>query len=119
MSEPETSLGRIEVAPEVLVMIARQATLEVAGIHKLVGGSTDGGRFRRRHGRHEGIVLDISNNRIKFDLFLLMAPDVNILETSRAVQNSVMEAIDKMIGIPVESVNVHVEDVVYTQGQAA
>lgn len=118
MSEPEISLGRIEVAPEVLMMIARQATLEVKGIHKLVAGPAEGGMFRRRHGRHEGIVLDISNNKINLDLFLLMAPDVNMLETSRAVQNSVMEAIDKMIGIPVESVNVHVEDVIYTQGQA-
>ena len=47
-----------------------------------------------------------------------MDPHVNIMEASRGIQTAVSEAIDTMVGIPVEAVNVHVEDVVYTQGEA-
>jgi uncharacterized alkaline shock family protein YloU len=48
-----------------------------------------------------------------------MAPNVDLRAASRAIQVAVIEAIDKMVGVPVDSVNVHVEDVVYTQDQTA
>jgi len=46
-----------------------------------------------------------------------MAPHVNLLEASRAIQNAVSEAIDTMVGIPVDAVNVFVEDVHYDKGE--
>ncbi len=79
----------------------------------------DVARFFRRAPRHNGVVLQYKNNRLTFDLYLHMDPNVNLRETSRAVQVAVIEAIDKMVGVPVDAVNVHVEDVVYAQGQAA
>jgi uncharacterized alkaline shock family protein YloU len=48
-----------------------------------------------------------------------MEPHVNILETSRKLQRAVVEAMDKMVGLAVSSVNIHVDDVVYSQGEAA
>jgi uncharacterized alkaline shock family protein YloU len=76
-------------------------------------------RFFRRPPRHDGIVLQFANKSLTFDIYLNMDPNVNLRETSRAVQVAVVEAIDKMVGIPVDAVNVHVEDVVYNQGQTA
>jgi uncharacterized alkaline shock family protein YloU len=46
-----------------------------------------------------------------------MEPQASVLETSRQVQSAVIEAIDTLVGIPVDSVNVHVEDVIYRQGE--
>jgi uncharacterized alkaline shock family protein YloU len=48
-----------------------------------------------------------------------MDPHVNVLETSKQVQAAVVEAIDKMVGLPVVAVNVHVEDVVYALDETA
>jgi uncharacterized alkaline shock family protein YloU len=48
-----------------------------------------------------------------------MDPHVNVLKTSQLVQESVVEAIDKMVGLPVAAVNVHVEDVVYAIDETA
>jgi uncharacterized alkaline shock family protein YloU len=48
-----------------------------------------------------------------------MDPHVNVLETSQKVQEAVIEAIDKMVGLSVETVNVHVEDVIYTIDETA
>lgn len=113
------SIGRIEVAPEVLITIVRKTVLDIKGVQEMAPIPADVARFFRRAPRHNGVVLQYKNNRLTFDLYLHMDPNVNLRETSRAVQVAVIEAIDKMVGVPVDAVNVHVEDVVYAQGQAA
>jgi uncharacterized alkaline shock family protein YloU len=42
-----------------------------------------------------------------------------VRKTSQRLQTAIIEAIDKMVGIPVDRVNIHVEDVVYDIGEAA
>jgi uncharacterized alkaline shock family protein YloU len=121
MSEVEIreSIGRIEVAPDVLAMIAYYAALRVEGVAKLAPIPADVARLFRRETRHHGVLLDLADDKIKFDIYVIMSPHVNIMETSQRLQTAVMEAIDTMVGIPVNCVNIHVEDVIYTQGEAA
>lgn len=120
MSEERESIGRIEVAPEVLTTIARFATLRLEGVRKMQPVPADVARLFRRstHTHQNGVLLDLSDGKIKFDIYVIMDPHVNIMETSRNLQKAVVEAIDTMVGIPVEAVNVHVEDVLYAQGEA-
>jgi uncharacterized alkaline shock family protein YloU len=113
------SFGRIEVAPEVLTTIARFAALGVDGVSRMGTVPADVARFFRRPARHDGVILEHSEGRLHFDIYVLMNPQVNVLEASRTIQAAVVEAIDKMVGLPVDAVNVHVEDVVYAQGEAA
>ena len=120
MSEQKESLGRIEVAPDVLTMIAHFATMRVDGIHKMASAPAEKGRPFRRASRSEGITLHVTEDeRLVFDIFVLMQPHVDIMKASRDLQAAVAEAIDKMVGLPVEAVNVHVEDVIYAQNDAA
>ena len=113
------SIGRIEVAPEVLTTIARATVMRVEGIHKMASPPAEVAKLFRRPVRQDGVVLDWSNNDLKFEIYVIMDPKVNIVETSRALQKAVVEAIDKMVGIPVSAVNIHVENVVYADGQTA
>ena len=121
MSEPEVpeSIGRIEVAPEVLTTIAHNTTLDVEGVNKMAAVPADVGRLFRRTSGRDGIILDFADGTIQFDIYVLMDPHVNVLETSQKVQRAVIEAIDKMVGLSVETVNVHVEDVVYSVDETA
>jgi PadR family transcriptional regulator PadR len=115
-AEEKISIGRIEVAPEALHTIARLAALNVDGVTKVAPVPADVGRlFRRTTAKHDGVALDFSDGKLRFDIYLYMSPNVNVLETSRRVQAAVVEAMDKMVGLPVEWINVHVEDIVYTQ----
>lgn len=116
--EIQESIGRIEVAPEVLVTIAYYAALRVEGVAKMAPLPPDVARLFRRETRHHGIVLDLADEKIKFDIYVIMSPHVNIMETSQRLQTAIIEAIDTMVGVPVEAVNIHVEDVVYAQGEA-
>ncbi len=118
MSEEQqktTSLGRIEVAPEVLTTIAHFATTRMEGVRQMAPVPPDVARLFRRSIQHDGILLNLVDEQVKFDIYVIMEPNVNIMETSRALQAAVVEAIDTMVGIPVSAVNVHVENVVYAQ----
>jgi uncharacterized alkaline shock family protein YloU len=114
------SIGRVEVAPSVLTTIAHYATLDVEGVNKMAATPADVGQLFRRHvARNEGVILDYSDGNLIFDIFVLMDPHVNVRETSQKLQTAIIEAIDKMVGIPVDTVNIHVEDVVYNIGETA
>jgi uncharacterized alkaline shock family protein YloU len=121
MSEQESkdSIGRIEIAPEVLTTIAHYTTMSVAGVNKMAALPADVGRLFRRSVRQDGVILDYSDGGLSFDIYILMDPHVNVFDTSRAIQAAVIEAIDKMVGLSVDAVNVHVEDVLYSLDETA
>lgn len=121
MSEQETkdSIGRIEIAPEVLTTIAHFTTTGVAGVNKMAALPADVGRLFRRSVRHDGVILDYSDGGLSFDIYVLVDPHVNVFDTSKGIQAAVIEAIDKMVGLSVDAVNVHVEDVLYSLDETA
>lgn len=119
MSEQKESIGRVEIAPEVLATIAHFAVLRVEGVSNMAPIPQQIARMFRRATRQDGILLDLSDNQVRFNIYVIMEPRASVLETSRRVQSAVVEAIDTLVGIPVDSVNVHVEDVTYSQGEAA
>ena len=112
-TENHSSLGRIEVAPEVILLIARTITLTNEHVVKM-GVPTSAGLFRRSI-KQDGVVLHYENDKLILDVYVLMNPYGNIREASRSLQSAIVEAMDNMVGIPVEAVNIHVEDVSYTQ----
>jgi uncharacterized alkaline shock family protein YloU len=119
MSETREHIGRIEVAPGVLATIAQNAAVRVKGVTKMAAIPSDGSRLFRKDVRQDGVLLQVGDqNQVKIDIYVIMDPHVNIMEASRDIQAAINEAIGTMVGIPVESINVHVEDVVYTQGEA-
>lgn len=114
MSEQRESIGRIEVAPGVLATIAQYAALRVEGVTKMAPIPPDVARLFRREVRQDGVLLEIGEqNQVKIDIYVIMDPNVNIMEASRKLQATVLEAVDTMVGIPVEVINIHVEDVIY------
>lgn len=117
MSEERESIGRIEVAPEVLATIAHYAALRVEGVSEMAPIPPDIARMFRRATRQDGIVLDLSENKVKFNIYLIMEPQASVLEISRQVQAAVSESIDTLVGVSVDAVNVHVEDVLFKQGE--
>ena len=120
MNENEReSIGRIEVAPEVMATIAHYATLRLEGVSKMASIPADAARLLRRATRHNGILLNIVEDKVTFDIYVIMHPHVNIMETSKNLQAAVSDAIVKMVGIPVTAVNVHVEDVIYGQSDVS
>jgi uncharacterized alkaline shock family protein YloU len=101
--------GKVTVEPEVLETIARFTTLNVPGVVRIVEKDVD--RLLGLSGK--SVLVQVNEGQVVVDLYIIVGPDISLLRLGRAVQYEVTRAIQNMIGMPVEVVNVHVEDVVY------
>lgn len=112
MTEEPPRRGKTIIAPEVLLTIARLATLGVAGV---AGMSAVPGGVNRlfQRGIGDGVRIDVKDQSVAVELYLSVRHDANVPETSRAVQTEVARAIHEMVGMEVLLVNVHIEDIVY------
>ncbi len=109
------SSGKTTLMPEVLMTIARQAALEVDGVHSVypLKAGIDGLLGRGQ----EGVRMQIEDGTVFMDLFLVLDAEVNIRETSRIIQAKVARTISELTGLETHHVNIHIEDVFY-KGEA-
>lgn len=114
MSEYNNTPGKTTVSPDVLVTIARLAALGVPGVSHLANVTGGVNRLLRR-GAHEGVRIEVENNTVYADLFLVLKQDVNIREISRNVQHQVSRAIQEMVGMEIGHVDIHIEDIDYEE----
>jgi uncharacterized alkaline shock family protein YloU len=106
------SKGKTTIAPGVLLTITQLTALKVPGVHSMSSVSGGVNRFfQRDYG--EGVRLDIRDNVVYADLYIILKDDVEIQKVSRQVQNSVARAISETIGMHVGRVNIHIEDIHY------
>lgn len=108
----EKQLGRITVAPEVLVTIARLTALATPGVARM-GGNWMGGmsRLLRHKVGDGGVEITVEDQAVTADLYIVAQYDVNLLEMSRQLQANVTRAIEEIVGLRVWAVNVHIQDV--------
>jgi uncharacterized alkaline shock family protein YloU len=104
--------GKITVAPEVLVDIVRQAALYTDGVVKMASVPPRVDRIFRRLVTAEGIELEIREDSVVIDLFLVVRA-VDMLALSHKVQQEIIRTMDRIVGIEVDAVNIHIEDVAY------
>ena len=108
----EEKLGKVIIAPNVLVTIARLTALSTAGVVRMSPGWTDSvGRLLRRRGPGEGVKIEVEDDTVSVDLYMVVEQDVNMLELSQEVQAEVSRAIHDMVGMEVKEVNIHIQDV--------
>jgi len=70
-----------------------------------------------RRGANEGVQIEIEDNLVNADLHLILKENMNIREVSRNVQQQVARAIQEMVGMDVESINIHIEDIDYDENE--
>jgi len=104
--------GKITVAPEVLLDIVRQAALYTEGVVGTASIPPRVDRIFRKLVTGEGIEMEIREDSVVIDLYLVVRA-VDMLALSHRVQKEVIRAMDKLVGLTVDAVNVHIEDVAY------
>lgn len=108
----QESVGRVTIAPDVLVTIARLTTQTVDGVARMcsTGPNLVEKLFRRVAGG-DGVQITVADDRVKVDLYIIVAPNVNMRQVSQYIQLAVTRAIQDMVGMQVQAVNVHIQDV--------
>lgn len=104
--------GKTTIAPGVLVTIARLTSLSIPGVVMMAPLPSGVNRFLRR-GSGEGVHIDIKGSKVSVDLYLILGRDTYVRDVSRKVQSEVARAIEDMVGMDVERIDIHVEDIHY------
>ncbi|MBE3554386.1 MAG: Asp23/Gls24 family envelope stress response protein [Thermicanus sp.] len=108
-----TSLGKIQIAPEVISVIAGLATSEVEGVHTLSGGLVGdlAERFGRKKNLAKGVEVEVGQKEVAVDISVTVEYGYSIPKIAAEIQDHVRTAIENMTGLHVVEVNVHVLDV--------
>ncbi len=114
MTEYNETPGKTTVSPDVLITIAKLSALGVPGVSRMAAVSGGVNRLLRR-GSHDGVQIEVEDNTVFADLFLVLKQDVNIREVSRNVQHQVARAVQEMVGMEVGHVDIHIEDIDYEE----
>lgn len=118
MTGSERPPGKTTVSPDVLISIAKLSALGVPGVGHMA--PVPGGVNRLfRKGANEGVRIQVEDDTVSADLFLVLKQDVNIREVSRNVQQQVARAMQEMVGMNVGQIDIHIEDIDYEESNEA
>src|SRR5919107_3473168 len=98
--------GKTTVAPDVLVTIARLSALSVPGVSRMAQVPGGVNRLFKR-GIGDGVRIEVHDNVVVANLYLILKQNVNIREVSRNVQHQVARALQEMVGMDIGGVGTH------------
>jgi uncharacterized alkaline shock family protein YloU len=116
--DEEPTKGKVIIAPEVLMTVARLSALSVPGVARMAAVPGGVNRLFRARPLHEGVRIVVHDQTVRADLYVVVSAGGNLRDAGQRVQAEVTRAIHEMIGMDVAAVNVHIEDVDYQQTSA-
>lgn len=103
----------IEIASDVISVIAGVAVNEVKGVSSMSGGFA-GGITEVLSGKRnlsKGIKVEKEGKTIKVDVNIVVEYGARIPDVAFEIQNKVKKAVEEMTDLKVEEVNVHIQGV--------
>jgi uncharacterized alkaline shock family protein YloU len=108
----KTDIGMIQIAPEVIEVIAGLATIEISGVAGMSGGFAGGiAELLGRKNLSKGVKVDVGQREAAVDVNIIIEFGNRIPEVASEIQRNVKHAIESMTGLHVVEVNVHIHDV--------
>ncbi len=110
MGEETTTLGSIHISPNAIATIAYHATLQSYGIVGLAPKNLAEGiatTITREPTR--GVNVHFDNDKLEIDIFIIVEYGTRIASVSQSVTNAVRYQVEKVVGLKVHKVNVHVQ----------
>lgn len=105
-------VGEVQIADEVVAVIAGLAATEVKGVASTGGNVTNdlAGKFGKKN-LSKGVKVSVSPDSVSVDMALTLDYGYGVLETAKQVQEKVKLAIENMTGLQVKEVNVRIAGV--------
>ena len=104
-----SNIGTVQIADDVVALIAAFAAMEVEGVSGMCGGidmDTVSKGGMKKLGKT--VKVEVSEKGVKADLAIYLVYGYSIPETCSKVQNRVKTAIENMTGLEVKDVNIRV-----------
>lgn len=105
-------IGEVQIADDVVAMIAELAALEVDGVASMAGNATN--ELLSKVGvkaMHKGARAEVMDRVVSIELAVNLKYGYNIPAVSAKVQEKVKSAIETMTGLAVADVNIRITGV--------
>lgn len=105
-------IGEVQIADEVVAIIAGLAAMEVEGVDSMAGNKTNeiAGKLGMKN-LSKGVKVDVTEEEVSIDLVINMKYGYSIPRVSEQVQDKVKTAIETMTGLTVLDVNIKIAGV--------
>ncbi|MDQ6772956.1 MAG: Asp23/Gls24 family envelope stress response protein [Candidatus Dormibacteraeota bacterium] len=109
------ALGSVRVANEVIASIAALATREIEGVEDLdEAAARHFGDWVKRETAHRGVRVSLDASRkIHLEVFVTVAERATLRSVAEKVQDNVVEAVERMLGLEVAEVHVFVSSIAF------
>ena len=110
--QDDDSKGTVQIADDVVAVIAGLAATEVKGVAAMAGNITN--EIMSKVGRKnlsKGVKISVNGNRVKIALAIMMEYGYNIPGTCSKVQDRVKNAVQNMTGLTVTDVDIRIASV--------
>ena len=110
--QDDENVGAVQIADDVVAMIASLAAAEVEGV-SAVGGNIASELMSKVgvKGLSKGVKVDVKSSGVTMDMTITMEYGYNIPATSRKIQDKVKAAIENMTGLHCTEVNIRISGV--------
>ena len=105
----DENIGVVQIADDVVAMIASLATTEVDGVSAMAGNITN--ELMSKVGMKsltKGVKVDVQDGNVVVDLAVTMEYGYNIPATCQKVQAKVKSAVENMTGLNCTDVNIRI-----------
>jgi len=109
MDSYDGGLGKVEIAPEVIEVIAGIAASEVDGIAQMRGNFASGvveKLGKKNHGK--GVKVELSETSIKIDVYCLVKFGISIPKVAQEAQDNIRQTLLNMTALDADEVNIHI-----------
>ena len=120
--QEDENIGTVQIADEVVAIIASLAATEVEGVSSMAGNITNElmskvGVKGLMKNLSKGVKVDVLENVVCVNLNLNLEYGYSIPETCKKVQEKVKTAIENMTGLTVTDVNIRIAGVNMSAGK--
>ncbi len=109
----EETIGHITIAPDVLLTVVTFSALQHPGVVRLARRkpSRPGRPFRGKAATGRGVAVLVENGRVKAEVHVVSDGSIKAQELGASLQQHIRDALEEMVGMPVDAVYVYIEDV--------
>lgn len=109
MNQGNDGYGKVEIAPEVIEVIAGIAATEVEGVAQMRGNFAAGvvERLGKRN-LGKGVKVDLSETGIKVDVYCVVKFGVSIPAVAQKIQDNIRQTLLNMTALEAEEINIHI-----------
>jgi uncharacterized alkaline shock family protein YloU len=109
MKNNKTKYGNISISFHAIATIAYQAALKSYGVVGMANENIVHG-FARLFSKEKqsGVIVNYENDALYLNLFIVIEYGTRIATVTKSVANTVKFNVEKLVGVPVTEVNVHV-----------